>query len=137
MLLAKGYVGFVVTDVSDVRTVAGLLDEVIGEYSLQPCRQAVNAVLTGSTAACLPFVSQELLVDLEGRMRTGQATMFVSAPLRSPSGAILGILSFRIRPQDEFLRLVTLGDIARTEESFLMDLVRWLDPASPRQSAPR
>ena len=79
--------------------------------------------------------------DDKGRTRTGVPTMFVAAPIRDDSFQVVGVLALRIRPEEEFSRILQLGRFGETGETYAFDkngphgfqqpLRRPADPAGP------
>src|SRR4029079_5318047 len=51
----------------------------------------------------------------------GVPTMWVLAPIRDPSFQTVAVLAFRIRPEREFTRILQLGEIGKTGETYAFD----------------
>ena len=61
------------------------------------------------------------LKDENGRVRTGVPTMFVAAPIRDESFQVVGVLALRIRPELEFTRILQLGRVGDSGETYAFD----------------
>ena len=59
--------------------------------------------------------------DETGRLRTGVPTMFVAAPIRDDSFQVVGVLALRIDPEQEFSRILSLGQFGETGETYAFD----------------
>jgi serine/threonine protein kinase len=59
--------------------------------------------------------------DDAGRMRGGLPTMYVCAPVRNANLEVVGVLGLRIRPEREFTRILQLGRIGETGETYAID----------------
>ena len=70
---------------------------------------------------CPPFASDVAMKDETGRFRTGVPTMFVCAPVRDANFQVVAALGLRIRPEREFTRILQLGRIGETGETYAFD----------------
>jgi len=68
-----------------------------------------------------PFASRVPIADLHGKMQTGVPVMFVSVPILNQDLQIIAALSLRIRPEREFTRLIQLGRIGKSGETYAVD----------------
>jgi hypothetical protein len=59
--------------------------------------------------------------DGTGRLRTGNPTMFVAAPIRDESFQVVGALCLRIDPTKEFTRIMQLGSFGDSGETYAID----------------
>ncbi|MCH8311493.1 MAG: PAS domain S-box protein, partial [Nitrospinae bacterium] len=112
-----GLIGFVVMDTTGLQ-VAALLDEPIGKRTLMPRSDFVRRSLSGETVVSLPFIAGVELPDLQGVWRKDWPTMFISAPVRDEQGKIMAVLSFRIRPEQDFTRILKVGRSGETGETY-------------------
>jgi serine/threonine protein kinase len=62
-----------------------------------------------------------MMKDDRGVLRTGVPTMFVSAPIRDANFQVVAVLALRLRPEREFTRILQLGRIGQTGESYAID----------------
>ena len=113
-------VGFVVSDTEGVQ-IGALFDEPIGKSTI--AERAVNfqKTLIGETVISLPFKSEIALPDREGHWKTGLPTMFVSAPIRDQKENVIAVLSFRIRPDLQFSRILEIGRSGKTGETYAIN----------------
>ncbi|MFO0868809.1 MAG: serine/threonine protein kinase [Pirellulales bacterium] len=118
-LSAHRFLGFVVTD-KDHRVLATNHAELLGQ-SVPQFADFLNPVLEGDTLVSPPFRSISVVKDDNGRLQTGVPTMFASAPVRDETLQIVAVLSLRIRPDREFTRLVQLGQIGESGETYAFD----------------
>ncbi len=93
-----------------------LRDQTIPRYE-----EFLSRTLDGQTTVCAPFPSVVLMKDEFGQVRTGVPTMFVCAPIRDPNFQVIGVLALRIRPEREFTRILQLGRIGETGETYAVD----------------
>jgi len=68
-----------------------------------------------------PFASRVAITDSQGKTQTGLPTMFVSVPILNQDLQIIAALSLRIRPEREFTRLIQLGRIGKSGETYAVD----------------
>ena len=119
------YLGYIVFDKSK-RIIAATQEDLIGLKELEAYESFVTPALEGHTAICPPFASLTIMKDQHGRMRTGVPTMFVSAPIRDARFQVIGVLAFRMRPDLEFTRILQLGRIGASGETYAFDKSGWM-----------
>lgn len=93
-----------------------LLGQVIPEYD-----HFLSRAMNGEVTVSPPFPSVVLMKDDRGRMRTGLPTMFVCAPIRDQNLQVIAALGLRIRPEREFTRIVQLGQMGESGETYAVD----------------
>jgi eukaryotic-like serine/threonine-protein kinase len=81
----------------------------------------LTRALEGQTTVCPPFPSVVQMKDEFGRMKTDVPTMFVCAPLRDANFQVVAVLALRIRPEQEFTRILQLGRLGQTGETYAFD----------------
>src|SRR5207248_9942360 len=59
--------------------------------------------------------------DEFGQVRTGVPTMFAVAPIRDANFQVVAALALRIRPEREFTRILQIGRVGRSGETFAID----------------
>jgi PAS domain S-box-containing protein len=109
------FTGYVIIDTTG-RQVAALLDGPVGNRNLTEQSDFVKRVLKGETVISTPFLSRIPLPDLKGVWHDPWPTMFVATPIRN-GDAIIAVLAFRLRPENEFsesLQLVRPGASGET-----------------------
>ncbi|HWB09007.1 MAG TPA: serine/threonine protein kinase [Pirellulales bacterium] len=115
-----GYLGFLVADRAR-RTVAASQDALVGTDVLGEHAQAIDRVLAGESIVAPPFPSEVLLPDEQGRMRANLPTMFAAAPIRDEQKQVIGLLLLRMRPADEFTRILNVARFGQSGETFAFD----------------
>jgi len=121
MCKAYGYIGFVVTDQRGVN-IGSLLDEPIGQRGLYDQSHFLEDVLdSGRAQICKPFIAKIDLPDEAGVFRPNRPTMFVSTPVLDQAGEIIATLSFRIRPEQDFTRILSVSRAGLTGETYAFD----------------
>jgi len=111
------YVGFVVFDSTGLQ-MGSLLDQPLGQRELVKYSDFVERSLAGETVVSLPFLSEIPLPTIHGQWKKKWPTMFVSAPVRDDSGEVVGVLSFRLRPEIEFSRIMEIGRVGESGETY-------------------
>ena len=100
-----GYVGYLVVD-PDGRVLAADQDAPVGRTLTGSRKEVFDQALAGKTAVCQPFRSILLLADEKGELRANLPTMFAIAPLRDEAGKPIAALGARIRPENQFTRIL-------------------------------
>ncbi len=93
-----------------------LRDQTIGRHE-----EFLNRALEGQTIVSAPFPSVVLMKDEFGQIRTSVPTMYVCAPIRDQNFQVVAVLALRIRPEREFTRILQLGRIGETGETYAVD----------------
>ena len=120
-LMAHHYEGFVVLD-RNRTVVASDQAALVGQnYSAAEVDQLMERLLAGETLVTTPFPSQSVIRDERGVMRAGVPTMWVLSPVRDATFQPVAILGLRIRPDREFTRILQLGQIGTTGETYAFD----------------
>jgi hypothetical protein len=111
-----GYVGFLVVSPDGV-VLAADLDAPVGKALTSYRKEVFARAAAGETLVTKPYRSPLLLPDKKGHHRANLPTMFVVGPLRDAQGKPVAALGLRIRPEDQFtriLRAVSFGDSGET-----------------------
>ena len=116
-LTAHKYAGYIVLD-KRKQVVAAGRRELIGQQNLPEYESFLPAALDGMTNVSPPFASMVLMPDETGRLRTGNPTMFIAAPIRDDSFQVVGVLGLRMDPEKEFSRILNLGRFGETGETY-------------------
>lgn len=119
-LSAHDYIRYLVADKSK-RIVAATSRELIGQQDIPEYDSFLSRALAGETCISTPFPSRVALKDENGRIRTGVPTMYVCAPIRDESFQVVAALGLRIRPELEFTRILQLGRVGDTGETYAFD----------------
>ena len=75
-------------------------------------------VFDGSATVMPPFASILPYTDSEGKRRTGVPVMFVLAPVLDSHLQVVATLGLQIRPEAEFTRILQLGRLGDSGETF-------------------
>lgn len=94
--------------------------ELIGK-SVEEYEIFLAKVFDNKSTVSPPFASRVAIADGHGKMQTGVPTMFVSVPVLNQDLQIIAALSLRIRPEREFTRLIQLGRIGKSGETYAVD----------------
>jgi hypothetical protein len=119
-LTAHDYIRYLVADKSK-RIIAATSRELIGQQDVPEYDSFISRALAGETCVSTPFPSHVALKDESGRVRTGVPTMYVAAPIRDDSFQVVGVLGLRIRPELEFTRILQLGRVGKSGETYAFD----------------
>lgn len=118
-LSVYNFVGYIVSDRAN-QVVSSNSNELIGR-SIEQYEDFLSKVMEDKTTVSAPFSSLTAIKDTQGRLLTGVPTMFVSVPIRDDNFQIIAALSLRIRPEKEFTRMLQLGQIGKSGETFAVD----------------
>ncbi len=111
------YVGYFLVD-SSSRIISSSYNELIGRENVPEYEDFLQRALDGKAVISPPFQSLVLMTDKEGKMRTGEPTMFVCAPVRDPNFKVIAALALKIRPENEFTRILQLGQIGESGQTY-------------------
>ena len=111
------FTGFVVIDTTGLQ-VAALLDGPVGKRDLIELSNFVQRALNGKTVISVPFMSNVPLPDSQGVWHETWPTMFVATPITNSDDKVVAVLSFRLRPENEFTVLFEISRPRASEESY-------------------
>jgi eukaryotic-like serine/threonine-protein kinase len=119
MLARKQFAGYVLLN-KDRVILASDRAELIGQprttnYDL------VDRTIEHGTVVTPPFPTALLMRDADGQMRAGQPTMFALAAQRDLTGDVIGVLGLRIRPEQDFVRILQIARSGQTGETYAFD----------------
>ncbi len=115
-IVSHDFAGYFVAD-RKMKIIASSNEEMIGQ-TFEEYESFLSRTLDGTTTVSPPFPSLFLMKDETGRMRSGVPTMFVCAPIRDNGFQVVGALAMRIRPEKEFTRILQLGRIGDSGETY-------------------
>ncbi len=116
-----GYAGYVVLD-PQARVLAATNDNLLGQKVEIPGNKTfVETVLSGMATVSRPFPSISLIHDEWGQLSAGVPTMFAAAPVRNDNGAVVAVLALRIRPDQEFTRILNVARWGKSGETYAFD----------------
>ncbi len=119
-LTAHDYIRYFVADKSK-RIIAATTTELVGKQDVAEYESSLTRALAGTPCISTPFPSGVALKDENGRLRTGVPTMYVCAPIRDESFQVVAVLALRIRPELEFTRILQLGRVGDSGETYAFD----------------
>jgi hypothetical protein len=115
-----GYVGYLVVSPQGI-VVAADQDLAIGKALTSYRKEIFDQAMAGKTVVCRPFRSPLLLADEKGEPRANLPTMFAAGPLRDEQGKPVAALGLRIRPENQFTRILQAVRFGRTGEAYAFD----------------
>jgi tRNA A-37 threonylcarbamoyl transferase component Bud32 len=118
-MTAHSFVTFFLAD-KQQKVLASSNPELLGKMIPEHERFLTHA-LDGQVTVCPPFASVASMKDERGRMRTGVPTMYVCAPIRDANFQVVAAIGFRIRPEREFTRILQLGRVGQSGETYAVD----------------
>lgn len=116
---AHEYTRYFVADKSK-RIISATSEELVGQ-NIPEYDPFIARALRGEATVSAPFPSVVALKDETGRMQTGVPTMFVCAPVRDENFEVVAVLGLRIRPELEMTRIMQLGQIGESGETYAFD----------------
>jgi serine/threonine protein kinase len=119
-LEGHGYDGFSVVD-RHRKIVAAQRDELVGREDLPIQEGLLEQPLSGKTTVSRPFQSEILLSTETGHVRAEVPTMFVVAPVRDSDDEIIAVIGFRIRPDADFTRILSVARAGESGETYAFD----------------
>jgi eukaryotic-like serine/threonine-protein kinase len=118
-LSAHGFISYFLAD-KENRVVSSSNLELIGQV-VKEHEVFVGHALEGRVSVSPPFASRAMLKDQHGRIRTGVPTMYACAPVRDAGFQAIAALGLRTRPERDFTRILQLGRIGATGETYAVD----------------
>ncbi len=118
---SHGYDLFFVADRENI--LAATHPDAVG-LDLPPGFESVTErIYDGLTTVTPPFASILTLRDAQGRSRTGVPTMFVVAPIVDEHLQVVASLGLQINPEREFTRILQLGRLGESGETYAFNNV--------------
>ena len=115
-----GYVGYLVVASNGV-VLAADQDAPVGKTLSAIRKQTFDQAIAGKTTVSRPFRSTLLLADETGELRANLPTMFAIAPLCNEAGKPIAALGVRIRPEDQFTRILQVVRFGESGETYAFD----------------
>jgi hypothetical protein len=119
-MTSHGYIGFNLIDRSKT-IIASSESELIGLQIAPAIVHGVELALDGGTTVLHPFPSQATLVNANGVAQSGVPTMFVLAPVLDENLQVVAALALRIEPQRDFAKILEMGRLGHTGETYAFD----------------
>lgn len=114
---AHGFEGYFLADKSK-RVVSSSHSALVGQQSIPEFEDFLDRALNGESLVSAPFASVVTMRAADGRLRTGEPTMYACAPVRDVSLEIVGVLGLQIRPELEFTPILQLGQDGASGETY-------------------
>ena len=119
-MAAHDYVGYFVVDKS--QTIISSSHKLIqGQTEVPEYASFISRALDGETTVSPPFKSVVPLSNPLGEKRTREPTMYVCAPIRDVDFQVVAALAMQIRPEQEFTRILQIGRIGESGETYAFD----------------
>ncbi len=112
-----GYSGYMVADVQQ-RIIASYAVELLDKKDLKGYTEFLPEVLAGKAAVSHPFPSVIILTDRKGHSSVGVPTMYAAAPVHDAAGKVIAALGFRLRPDVDFTRILSVAIVGRSGETY-------------------
>ena len=116
-LSAHDFAGYFVADRSK-RIVASSYKSLVGKQDVPEYDDFLTKALEGQSVVSPPFPSVAMIKSEAGTMRTGLPEMYVCVPIRDERFQAIGVLALQIRPEHEFSRILALGRVGSTGETY-------------------
>ena len=81
----------------------------------------IKHVFEGNPTVTRPFASLLTHVDTDGKLRAGVPLMFTLAPIVDEQLQVVAVLGLQIRPEHEFTRILQLGQLGDSGETYAFD----------------
>ena len=120
-LLVHRYTGYVLVD-RQRRVLASSEEDAIGLTAVPEYEQFLSRAFEGEATICPPFASAVAMKDANGQVQTGVPTMFVCAPVQDDEDFhVVAALGLRIAPNLDFTRIMQLGRLGDSGETYAFD----------------
>jgi len=114
------YNGYILASPDGV-VLAGETESAIGKVLATQRKEFFKRLSDGAPSASRPWKSLVLLRDKDGELRAGVPTLFVGAPVRDAAGTPIAALAFRVRPDDDFSRILHTAGSGNTGDTYAFD----------------
>ncbi len=118
-LASKHFAGYVLLN-KDRLILASDRRELIGQPRATQYDLVERTLAKGSTVTP-PIASAVLMRDRDGELRAGQQTMFALAEQRDLTGDVIGVLGLRIKPDEDFVRILGIARPGDSGETYAFD----------------
>ncbi len=117
-----GKAGFFVI-APDFINIASMRDSNIGVKNLiaGQALDLLNRAFRGETVMIPPIWSDVILNSSSNLKNKAQPTMFFAAPIIDPGGQIIAVLTQRVDPSNDFTRMIQLGRIGKSGETYAFE----------------
>ena len=114
------YSGYIVADVHQ-RLVGSYAVELLDKRNLPGYSEFLPEVLSGNATVSHPFPSVIVLTDAAGRAAAGLPTMYAAAPVKDAGGKIVAALGFRLKPETDFTRILSMATMGKSGETYAIN----------------
>jgi eukaryotic-like serine/threonine-protein kinase len=115
-----GYHGFFLVSPAGI-VLAADRDEPVGIVVGDDRKTFFAKILAGQPAVSRPYRSTLLLADEKGELRANLPSMLTAAAIRDTDGKPIASLGLRIRPDDQFTRILRVAQFGTTGETYAFD----------------
>lgn len=115
-----GFTGFLLVSPAGI-TLAADEDAPVGEQLSGYRRDFFAAVNDGNATVSKPFLSPLLLSDPQGQRRADQPCMYAAAAIHDSDSRPIAALGIRIRPDDQFTRILHVAQCGESGETYAFD----------------
>ena len=120
VMATHDYIGYFVADRS--KTILAATDErMVGREDVGEYSDLLRHALDGRASVSAPFRSVATLDDLSGRHTADVPVMLVAAPVRDADFSTVAVLAFYLRPEGEFTRILQLGRVGESGETYAVN----------------
>ena len=116
ILESEGYKGFFIITPEYIN-IGSMRDANLGDESLID-KSLLERAFRGETFLTLPQESDVPLLNSAGKMVENYPTMFLVSPFKDNIGDVIAVMTFRIDPNLEFSKQLSLGKIGNTGETY-------------------
>jgi serine/threonine protein kinase len=96
-------------------------DVLIGKHVADDRKSFFEQVIAGKPSVSNPYRSTLLQPDAHGQLRANLPNMWCAAPVRGEQGKPIAALGLRIRPDDQFTKILRVAQSGTTGETFAFD----------------
>ncbi len=114
------YIAYFVADKSK-RIISATHAALLEQREIPEYDSFLTRALEGETVVCSPFPSVVMIKNDAGHVRMGEPTMYICAPVRDASFQVVAALALQLRPEREFTRILQLGQIGDSGETYAFD----------------
>ncbi len=119
---SHNYIGYFVAD-KEMKIISASNISLVAQEKIEEYEEFLSRTLEGKgkTVVSPPFPSVVMMKSPSGRMRMGMPTMYVCTPVRDTNFQIVAVLALQIRPEKEFTRILQLGRMGVSGETYAFD----------------
>ncbi|MFO1064730.1 MAG: cache domain-containing protein [Pirellulales bacterium] len=93
-------------------------DDLVGLERVEQYQPLLTRVLAGQSTVSAPMTSMVLLRNADGQLQSNMPTMFACSPVRDSDFQVVGAIALRIRPEDAFTKILQLGRLGSSGETY-------------------